>query len=203
MRKPFFGLSRFKITGVAGFILIIFLGMAPLLFAGGHFGGTFDPDLGITIKIYQEGSSAEVPSMNFGTLLETASGGGRVLRGNVGFVVFIYPQVNYIYQIYCTGSDLTNGDGYKLPAGACVVTPVYAPGDNNGNAPPPGSSAGSPGSWVTSAHRVIYTDSNGEYRAIQAHFAIREDIPGATQAVPIAQPSGTYTGTVVFTIIDI
>ena len=210
MKKNILKPEFFRKIGTAFFLLACLLWTpSDFLWAGGPFTGTFDPSLGLIIHIYPEGSSSEVSSMNFGPLTTvTDSNGGQTLRSSVGFKVMIYPQpTGHTYQITCTGSVLTNSAGNTLPIGACVVVPVYSGADNNFGAGPTAmpsdASLGTPGSWGPSS-RVLYNSGfDGEYRAVQAHFAITDDsAAGATAAVPAYQPAGSYTGTVVISIVE-
>ena len=203
-------IKLFRNIGSSLFLLACLLWTpSDFVWAGGPFTGTFDPSLGLIIHIYPEGSSTEVSSMNFGTLTPfTDSNGGQTLRCAGGFKVMIYPQpTGHTYQITCTGTVLTNSAGNTLPSGACVVAPSYSGFDNDFGAGPTSmpadASVGTSGPWGPSS-RVLYNSGfNGEYRAIQAHFAITDDgNTGATAAVRIDQPSGSYTGTVVISIVE-
>ena len=209
MGANFFKTVGLRIIRGMGFFLAVFLWTPSNFFAaGGHFVGDFDPNLGITIQIFPEGSSSQVFSMDFGPLVEfTGASGGKTLRSAVGFKVMIYPQpTGHIYDLYCTGGPLTNSKGNTIPGNACVVVPVYAAEDNNFGAGPTSrpsdSQMGSSGTWVTSSPHILYSSGfNGEYRAIQAHFSITDDPSvGAAAAVPVSQPAGHYSGTVTITI---
>lgn len=170
------------------------------------FGTTF----GMTIFILRDGSwGNKTTSMDFGTLVEFVDSGtgGRTLRSSGNFLAMIYPQPSGTaqYHIDSTGTALSNGTT-TLPAGACVVVPVYVSSDQwdpNAGIPLTGT-LGSSGTWIGASDRRIYTsNSAGDYRAIRAYFSITDDpAAGSTAAVPVNQPSGHYAGTVTFTITE-
>ena len=212
-----------KITLLAFFSLGICPQAYPAFHSSGDpfaFEASIATGLGITVILHQNSSTGpEVSSMNFGNLVEFVNPvtGGKTLRsstqgstGTGSIVAMIYPAAsgtNVPYHVDCSGGSLVNSSGATLPTGACIVTPVYSPEDNNfgaGGVPIAGT-LGAGGSWVVASpgRRIFTSNAAADYRAIQAHFAITDDTAaGATQAVPINQPGGNYQGTVVFTITE-
>ncbi|MBI4353501.1 MAG: hypothetical protein HY593_06235 [Candidatus Omnitrophica bacterium] len=104
------------------------------------------------------------------------------------------------YTITQTGTILSNGAS-QIPAGACVVVPVYVADDNGGYSMPSGSQLGVNGSWVTTNKVLCMSNASGQSFAFRGYYSITDDPnAGATEAVPIDQRAGTYTGVITFTV---
>jgi hypothetical protein len=100
------------------------------------------------------------------------------------------------YTITATSTALTSGAN-TIPAGACVLTPVYIAADNGGVTD---GTLGAQNNWVGT--RTIYTSTAARpIRNVRAYFAITDDTNnGSTAIVPLSQPSGNYTATTTFTM---
>ena len=164
--------------------------------------------LTLDVVLKKNGFNGDViTSMDFGTLKElsvtnpTTGAVSKTLRssasgstGTGAVAAFITANSHGLpYAITSTGSALTNGSGATIPTGACTVVPVYAKEDNGNLDKPSGAELGTPGSWVGT--RTLYTSERGTaaIRSIQAYYSITDDlVAGATAAVPISQPGGSY-----------
>ena len=197
---------------ISVFFLIMFFTAPPLFSVTGE-GGSLQfaalntPTIGLVIHVFPEtagGVGGEVTQMGFGTLKEftNPSTGGKTLRSAVGFLVMLYPQgTTAPYHLDCSGAALTGPGGVTLPPGACTVKAGYSALDQC-----PGCKVGvgtvnpSGGTWIP-GYRIYDSDAAGDYQAIQAHLAITDDPSvGASGAVKIDQASGSYNGTVTFTL---
>ncbi|PIU39886.1 MAG: hypothetical protein COT00_04600 [Candidatus Omnitrophica bacterium CG07_land_8_20_14_0_80_50_8] len=213
MKKRIFEKSARRAARVASvFFLIIFFAAPPLFSLTGEggslqFGAQNDPAIGLVIHVFPEtagGVGGEVTQMNFGTLQEftNPSTGGKTLRSAVGFLVMLYPQgTTAPYHLDCSGAALTGLGGVTLPPGACAVKAGYSASDQcAGCDVGVGTVNPSGGTWIP-GYRIYDSDARGYYQAIQAHLAITDDpSAGASGAVKIDQPSGSYNGTVTFTL---
>lgn len=160
--------------------------------------------LTISAVLHKNASTgAIVPSMDFGTLVDTGTG---TLRSSIagstgtGSVVAVISAVSsgLPYTITQTGTTATSGAD-TLPAGACTVVPVYSAADNGGAALV--GALGAAGTWVAAGKTVYTSDAAGTFRIIQAHYSVTDDpAAGATTVVPLSQPSGAYAATVTFTV---
>ena len=152
-------------------------------------------------------------SINFGQLqvFTNTSTNGQTLRssdaapGGMGAVCALVSANSHgdHYVISQTGTALTSGVN-TIPTGACVMGIAYASQDNSGATTYPGT-LGTPlkGSWVGT--RTIYNSETAptQIRIIQAHYGITDDpANGASAAVLINQPGGTYSATVTFTVVS-
>lgn len=165
-----------------------------------------DGSLSMNLTLRKNSSTGAVISgMNFGELKEVVPGTLRTSTtsstgtGNVTAVISANSH-SLPYIITQSGTVLTNGSS-TIPAGACTVVPVYATQDNGGASLPSGASLGSAGSWV--GNKTLYSSesSNAAIRVFQAIYSVTDDpAAGATGAVPVNQATGTYTGTVTFTV---
>lgn len=146
-----------------------------------------------------------VTNMDFGRLVDIGTGTLRSsstsTTGTGAVDVFLSANSQGLpYTITQTGTALSSGSA-SLPAGACVVVPVYAQADNGGAAQPQGATLGTPGTWVSSG-KVLYASESGNaaMRTIQAIYSISDDpAAGATTGVPVDQPGGDYDATITFT----
>jgi hypothetical protein len=165
-------------------------------------------DLSMTLTLRQNSSTgAVVSSMDFGQLVESVPGELRSsstsTTGTGSVVASITANSHGVpYSIKQTGTALSNGT-VTIPAGACTVVPVYATQDNGGASLPSGAALGTAGTWVAS-DKVLYTSettSTAALRTIQNHYSVTGDpAAGATAAVPVNQPGGSYSSTVTFTV---
>ena len=145
--------------------------------------------------------------MSFGNLVDIGTGTLRSsatgTTGTGAVAVFLSATTQGLpYTITQTGTSMSNGSSI-LPAGACIVRPVYAAADNGGLTLPAGASIGTGGTWTSATARVIYQSEAGvaQGRTVQAYYSITDDpVAGATTGVPTSQAAGTYSGTVTFTL---
>ena len=202
-----------KITAVMVLAMIVFWDMALPAFAATvssspvPVSASVDGALSMTMTMKKNDfNGATVTSMDFGRLVDIGTGTLRSsstsTTGTGAVDVFLSANSHGLpYTITQTGTALSNGS-VNLPAGACVVTPVYAAPDNGGASMPPGAVLGPKESWVAN-NKVLYTSESGTaaMRTIEAFYSITDDpAAGSTASVPPNQPSGTYTGTVTFTV---
>ena len=160
-------------------------------------------------------TGAVVDAMNFGTLQEfdflnaTTHLVSKTLRSSINGSTGTGAVMAWItanthgtpYSILSTGTALTSGTN-SIPTGACTVVPVFAAQDNGGISMPSGAALGVAGTWVAN-EKVLYHSELGtaSMATIQAYYSITDDsATGATTAVLVSQPSGTYTGTVTITV---
>lgn len=213
-------MKNFKKTMAAAVGLILASSSA---FAGTVSSPTFpasavvDGSLAMTVTLRRNSTAGAVATqMNFGqlqefsftnpagvvsnTLRSSATGPGNTGTGSI--VASITANSHGLpYVIKQTGTALSNGTA-TIPAGACTVVPVYATQDNGGLAKPAAAVLGTAGSWVAT-DKALYTSETGvaAMRTIQNYYSITDDpAAGATAAVPVSQASGTYNGTVTFTV---
>lgn len=134
-------------------------------------------------------------SMAFGELKKNGFGG---LDAAQYFKVYLTANSQGLpYTITQNGTTVSNGTA-TLPNNACKVTPSYESGSNGGAALV--GTVGTAGTWV--GNRTLYTsNSSGAVRTINAYYGLVGDpAQGAGNFVPENQASGTYSGTVVFTV---
>ena len=164
--------------------------------------------LSLTVVMKQNDfNGATVTSMNFGNLVNIGTGTLRSsatsTTGTGAVDVFLSANSQGLaYSITQTGSPMSNGSS-TLPAGACIVKPVYAAADNNNVAMPAGASLGTGGTFTSASSKLLYQSELGaaQARTIQAIYSITDDpAAGATSGVPTSQPSGTYSSTVTYTL---
>ena len=165
--------------------------------------------LSITVAVYENSvtgpTGPNLGSIPFGALAQYQSAPGvvpawgPVLRSQKAYCAMVTANSSSVpYTIKQTAQSLTYLTN-KIPDGAFVVVPVYSSVDNGGL-----TNTGTLGAKGTAVavDKTIYT-SGGSHgaRTIQAIYAITDDPnSGATAAVPIDQPAGTYQGTVTFTV---
>ena len=151
-------------------------------------------------------AGATVTSMNFGNLVDIGTGTLRSsstsTTGTGAVAVFLSANSQGLpYSITQTGAPMSNG-AVNLPAGACIVKPVYAAADNGGATMPAGASLGTGGTFTSASPKTLYqSEAGGAARTIQAYYSITDDpAAGATSGVPLGQQAGTYSSTVTFTL---
>jgi hypothetical protein len=163
--------------------------------------------LTVTLK-KNDWNGATISSMDFGTLKPgilgdtlISSTAGSTQTGDV--LVWIYAHAQGApFAIQQTGTPLVSGVN-KIPEGACMVTPVWITQDNQGKSMPSGAALGNRGSWIKT-NKILYTSEPGTttYAGIRAYYAIGDfnQGPPALDMVPLYQPAGSYSGTVVITM---
>lgn len=146
--------------------------------------------------------SGDATSINFGKLSWDDTNG--IWVADKYYTVFLVARTSgRPYRIVQTCTGLVNGS-YKLDD-SFVVTPDYQANDEwSGGQPqgpmPSGDSLGTSGLAVAT-NKVIYNGNSGKTRIIRAYYGLATGEPGKP-GKPITgdQPSGTYTGTVTFTV---
>ena len=163
-----------------------------------------NPSFALTADLHvvnADGTTGAVsPSLAFGNL--TNQGGTlKPASTSAAFVALLNAvatdsALTTPYTITATSTALTSG-GNTLPAGACIVTPVYIAADNGGVTD---GTLGARNNWIGA--RTIYTSTAARpIRNVRAYFAITDDpAAGSTAVVPLSQPSGSYTATTTFTM---
>lgn len=138
-----------------------------------------------------------VPTLDFGELVRV----GNEFRSETFFKVYL--EINSVGDP-CTlsqnGTDLVlQGGPDIMPRGAYTVLPEYIDADNNGDPQPPGSTLGVRGTVV--GPRLLYSDPTGSGRVITTTYTLSGDPnTGATEVITLDQKSGSYAGTVQFTL---
>lgn len=142
-------------------------------------------------------NNAETPmaSMNFGEMKPNVFGG---MDAPYYFKAYINANSqSKPYTLTQNGSPVSNGST-ALPQGACKVTPTYNAGDNGGASSV--GTLGSTGTWV--GNRTLYTsDTAGSMRTVTVYYGLIGDpAAGAGNFIPSNQASGSYSGTITFTV---
>ena len=153
--------------------------------------------LALDLKIVDQVSAAQVPSMDFGELVRMNS----EFRAGTFFKVYLTANAaGNSFVLTQTGTSLTrNGGPETIPNGAYIVKPEYVDSDNSGAAQPVSSTVGNRGS--ATGTRTLYTDPTGSSRIITLTYTLSGDPnTGATEIIPLSQKSGSYSGTVQFTL---
>ena len=198
---------RYLSSKKVGLLFFTLFSMPALLFSTAHaasisggpvtISATVPGGLTLELRIVDQLSGAEVPSLDFGELVRI---GGEV-RAAKFFKVFLKANAaGDPFTLTQIGTPLTrNGGSETIPSGAYFVKPSYAPEDNAQTAQPIGSVVGSIGTAVGT--RALYTDPTGSSRIITLVYTLSGDSnTGATEIIPLSQKSGAYSGTVQFTL---
>ena len=153
--------------------------------------------LTLELTIVDQLTRTERPSLDFGELVRV----GEEFRSTTFFKVLL--KINTVgdsCELTQTGTPLTRSPGGEtIPDGAYFVRPAYDEADNNDAPQPPGSGLGVAGAVV--GPRVLYRDPTGSSRVIAATYTLSGDPnTGATEIIPLSQKSGSYSGTVQFTL---
>ena len=218
-------ISRLSTVAIAVIFSVIFFSDKPLFSATGEgaslqFTAQSTCAIGMTIILHQNSSTGgPVSTINFGTLqIFTGSKGEKTLRsstsgstGTGSVVAMIYPSPcggPYYIDVSSQNGPLTSAGGATIPPGACIVVPVYSCYDqwDPTMCIPLTGTMGTAAPWANAGTvtRIYTSDAVGNYRALEAHFAITDDPKdGATTGVPPDQIRGTYSGTVVFTMTSV
>ena len=122
-------------------------------------------------------AGATVASMNFGNLIDIGTGTLRSsatgTTGTGAVAVFLSANSQGApYSITQTGTPMSNGST-TLPAGACIVKPVYAAADNGGSTMPAGATLGTGGTWTSASPKLIYQSEGGAARTVPSKRSIR------------------------------
>lgn len=198
----------------------ISLGFTAFLLAGGLSGSALATDLNsgpysvtasvngaatLTVNLFKNDVSGPntgpATALSFGQLQEV-DGTLRSSNTGTGAVSAAYlAQVTanthgLPYTVKQTGTTVSSGAN-QLPNNGLAMNVVYVASDN-GNVTD--GTVGSKDSWVGT--KTLYTSSPaGPLRTIRAYYAITPDpAVGPGGAVPLDQPSGTYNGTITYTL---
>lgn len=162
-----------------------------------HVSASIPTGLTLEMKIVDQVNGSQMPSLDFGELVRT----GEEFRAARFFKVFLNENAaGDPFTLTQIGTPLTrNGGSETIPNGAFIVQPAYAEADNSGNAQPAGSTIGSIGTAVGT--RTLFTDATGSSRVITLIYTLSGDPnTGATEVIPLSQKSGSYSGTIQFTL---
>jgi hypothetical protein len=163
-------------------------------------------------------SGATVQEMNFGELtykLTDGSDAGVWFSPKYYCVFIITTSYGHHYEIKSSCTGISSGTD-ALPAESLGVTPAYRPEDewkwDGGSAPqgamPEGSTLGSAGPAIVADKSLYKSESNrSSNRIIRAFYSLpcygaEGALPFAGyKPIPKAQAAGTYTGTVLISIV--
>lgn len=199
-----------RLIGVLTIWMVTMGAASPLCFGASSTSGSIlmgadvQGTIGITVTLRKNEWGDVVNSMDFGKLIDIGTGTLRSsptsTTGTGAICAFVrVTSPGAPYTLTQTGTALSNGSS-SLPAGACAVVPVYVSTDNGGAQMPSGASLGPAGSWIAVNKLLYSSDPLYALRTIRCYYSITDDtVAGATTGVPINQPGGTYSGTVVFT----
>ena len=187
----------------AGFIGLFLWGMGPALWADSTSEGPINVsavvpnDLTLEIHIVDQLSSAEKPSLDFGELERV---GGEFRAKTFYKVLLTVSGAGDPFELTQNGSALTRSDGTEtIPSGAYMMRPGYSETENEGQARPLGSALGDKNTAV--GPHLIYSDPTGSQRVTSATYTLSGDpSTEATEVIPLSQKSGTYSGTIQFTL---
>ena len=209
MRKLFLSLHLLRLHKalVGSMVCCVLLGV-PLDFTsivsaqttvGGpiHVSAVVPAGLMLELTIIDQLTNAEVPSMDFGELVRN----GDEFRAARFFKVLLNTNVaGESYQLTQNATPLTrNGGAETIPEGAFIVKPAYVETDNFGLTLPIGSSVGAVASAIGT--RPLFSDPTGSSRVLSLTYTLSGDPnTGATEVIALSQKSGSYSGTVQFTL---
>lgn len=153
--------------------------------------------LTLDMTIIDQLSGAVVPSLDFGDLVRV----GDEFRSSKFFKVLL--KINSVgdpFELTQNGTALTRSGGAEtMPSGAYIVKPTFEAAENNGAAQPSGAAIGSTGSAV--GNKILYTDPTGTGGVVTLTYTLSGDPNiGATEKIQLNQKSGSYAGTVQFTL---
>ena len=157
-------------------------------------------ELMLEMRIVDQLTKGQVPSMDFGELQRT----GDEFRAKTYFNVYLtVNSVGVSSELTQVGTLLTRVSGNEtMPSGAYMMKPFYEESQNNGLAIPVGARVAAAGRVAET--RSVYSDTNGESRTITVSYTLTGDPQtAATQVIPISQKSGSYSGTITFTLTTI
>lgn len=161
-------------------------------------------------EILSDGSIGPVvTTMNFGLLASNGTfdpdGPGplpeqpRSLNSTQAYQAFFGINAQQrAFTIKQTVGPLQSG-GNTIPDGAFIVTPLTGVGGNAGLPLPSGITVGTTQSAV-GTDIVLFSSSGGPADTMAATYGITDDPSlGATESIPLDQPTGNYITTVIYT----
>jgi hypothetical protein len=154
-------------------------------------------DLTLDMRIVDQLTTGQVPTMDFGELVRV----GDEFRARTFFKVYL--RINTVGQaceLSQLGTPLARNSGTEImPAGAYMATPAYEQAQNSNQQIPSGAKLGALGK--VGGTLLLYSDPTGSSRTVTVTYTLSGDpITGATEVIPISQKSGSYSGTVQFTL---
>ncbi len=158
--------------------------------------------LTLNIRIIDEYNNKEKPSIDFGELERI----GDEFRAKVTYKVLIDVNANGDgYEVRQLGSQLIrNGGSEAIPNNTYICRPLYQESENIYSDP---TDAGLPptakvGEWGTTiGDKLLFDNPGGKRRTITTRYTLSGDPnTGASDIIPISQKSGSYSGTIQFTL---
>ena len=153
--------------------------------------------LTLNVTIIDPVTQAAVPTMDFGEL-ERA---GEEFRSAKFFKVLLeVDTVGDPLSLTQVGSALTRAGGSEtIPSGAYIADPTYNEAENSGKPQATGSQLGTRQSVVGT--NEIYSDPNGAKRTLTIFYHLSGDpATGGAEVIPLDQKSGSYSGSIQFTL---
>ena len=138
-----------------------------------------------------DAAGSQASSLDFGQLSRTADtfGSNRLFR-----VVLSVSGQGVSYEIRQDVSPFTrNGGNEAIPEAAFLVRPLYLESENSGLSIPSGAQLAPEG--PASGTRTLFSDPTGSSRTISLAYSM-------ASGVPFGLPSGSYTGTLQFTLVS-
>ncbi len=137
-----------------------------------------------------DASGSPASSLDFGPLSKSTDtfGSNRLFR-----VILRVNSQGVSYQIRQDTSPFTRSGGNEMiPNDAFLVKPLYSESENFGLSIPPGAELAAEGPAFGS--RAIFKDPSGSSRSISLVYSMENGVPSDL-------PSGSYTGTLQFTLV--
>lgn len=149
--------------------------------------------------------SADATSLDFGTL--TFDTTNNIWVASKYFSVFLIASTSgRAYTLQQTNNGVVSTGTNNLNSNL-IMTPDYQSADQLGGSPqglmPAGDSLGS-ASLSLGTNRIIYNGVAGQTRIVRAYYGIATGAAGeptGAQPVTTNQPAGTYTGTIIFSVV--
>lgn len=183
-------------------VLVLILA-APFLYAASISKGpvnvkaTVPSGITLQMRIVDQLTGAEVPSMDFGDLGQV----NEEYRAAHFFKVYLTVNAGSTsFDLTQNATDLLRSGGAEvIPSGAYMMKPEYIESDND-NLPKPPSAA--PGQRTTAVgNHLLFRDPTGLTRVVTTTYTLSGDpATGATSIITLGQKSGSYNGTVQYTL---
>ena len=153
--------------------------------------------LTLNVTIIDQTTQSAVPTMDFGDLERVGDEFRSLKLFKVLLEVDTVGDALHVTQI---GTPLTRAGGSEtIPNGAYISDPKYIDTDNAGKGQPPGSHLDVTQSVVGT--RELYSDPAGLRRTLSIFYRLSGDpATGGTQLIPLDQKSGSYSGSIQFTL---
>lgn len=149
------------------------------------------------------GSAAET-SIDFGTL--TFDTTNNIWVASKYFTVFLVPTSSgRSYVVQQTNSGVVSGSDNLN--NNLIMTPDYQTADVLGSAaqgPMPAGDSLGPAALSFGTNRIIYNGNAGQSRIVRAYYGLSTGAagePAGAQPITVDTPSGTYTGTITFSVV--